>query len=76
MTESIYPRCSQLRAADISETTYQPLSSRDKQRRAALRKCIADTFVRLAEERAQIRAWQQELNRLQARENARVTHNH
>jgi hypothetical protein len=46
-----------------------PRCSQDKHRIAALRQCIADTFVRLAEERAQIRTWQQELNRLQARKN-------
>jgi hypothetical protein len=40
------------------------LSSRDDERVIALRQRIADAFLRLAEERAQIRQWQQELNAL------------
>jgi hypothetical protein len=40
------------------------LSRQDEDRIAVLRRSIADTFVRIGDERAQVRLWQKELNDL------------
>lgn len=44
--------------------TNVPLSSREEDRIAVLRRWIADAFARIGDERAQVRLWQKELNDL------------